>query len=219
LRESSSPSFPDNPLLGMFVGRTVRQLILFCGLRPSALEVSDHGEGGRGRAISFNRDQGTTQFMTFARDWADNPISALAWAAHCDDRAPALARAFAGDGRSVLDAICHVVLQRFLETERQRAPMPAAMEEAADRLFSASVAQCFNAFNAEILRPSFSQDYPASAIMQPEDASALIWELATDHPLLSELLGYWYPLGDRQRYFFSSVFDYISDYSEYPTAG
>lgn len=203
----------------MFVGRTVRQLILFCGLRPSNVDASDHGRGGRDWAVRYNRDRGTEQFLIFAKAWADNPISALAWAAYCDESASTLTHEIARDDYSVLEAICYVVLARFLDTEKERVPIPAATEEAAHRLYGASVAWCFNAFNVDVLRLDPAQNYPASTLMALEDASALVEDLATDHPLLSELLGYWYPLGDRQRYFFSSVFDYISDYSEFPTSG
>jgi len=47
------------------------------------------------------------------------------------------------------------------------------------------------------------------------DPAAVIQMLENQHPLLSEFLGYWCPIGDRQAYFFNSQFDYIADYSEF----
>lgn len=226
------PSYPDEPLLGMFVGRTIRQLILFCDLCSfvgvdfgqvglSSLEGVASSEA-RSELPLYDRSGSPEQFLAFARKWKANPIGSLAEAAYTYRVLDKAAVTPILEGPStILDAIAECIAERFIRIELQRQPNSTIESHAVVSLYRASIVHCFQTFNHAVLGLQTSPHNTSGEQAQLptlEQAHALIHALEANHPLLSEFLGYWYPLGDRQFYFFNSQFDYIADYSEFRRA-
>ncbi|MFG1225270.1 hypothetical protein [Xanthobacter wiegelii] len=145
----------------------------------------------------------------------DHPITTLANAGIADSEFMSASVYLHGRLR-VFDAIADYLIWRFLRAEFKGRPDAQLLIEPVRAQLSASLAYCFNAFNRVVLDVVSSADLTSYELPGEFVASDLIGKLKPEFPLLSELLGYWFPLGNRQFYFFNSDFDYLSEYRVQP---